>query len=44
MRLTWRDIDTWQRLKRIRLSQWEIDTLMAVDAAEPKNALGEMDD
>lgn len=43
-RLTSQDIESWQRLKDFRFSQYEIDLLIELDGVEPKNALGEGND
>lgn len=36
--ITLTDIEAWCRLSGVRLSPWELDTLLAVDAAMLKSA------
>jgi hypothetical protein len=33
----WRDLQAWQEVREVRLTPWEIDTLMALDTAALKS-------
>lgn len=33
----WRDLSAWQELRQVRLTAWEIDTLLAMDSVALKS-------